>query len=515
MPGTTPSDDNLVGETVGAYRIEQEIGMGRWGKLYRAVQSSVQRTVALKVLSAEMAALPGKTDHFREEMRTEARVVHPGIAAIYEAGYADGIHYCAMELMDGPPLEQFLRKGDGVDEHHLLRTIISVARVLDFFWDRKVPHQPPEASNILVGKDGLVKMINVGAIHAPHSAKPEDDILALALAVAHIANEIGDVSRPVAELVERMLAAEGRKPFTSPAELADTAETLDRQLFPPPPPPQPAVEKMQPKKTKPMVIAAAIGAVLLLVGLTAFYEFHKAVREAGPPPLPRPADFGTMVEVPAGQFIYQDGRRYLPTCYIDKYEVTIGDYKKFLDAIAAGVEIKEHPFAGTGKDHRPANWDLMLEAIQNGIPFNDGQLTWDTPVFGIDWFDAYAYAGWRGKRLPTEEEWEKAARGTDGRVFPWGNDNDASKANSAATPKQTKWSVVYAFPQDKSPYDVIGMAGNVSEWTASTTHDTAVIRGGSWGDNDVSVTHRVIDHKREYRSDTLGFRCAADTQIKP
>ena len=520
MPESTPPRASLVGQTVGAYLIGPEIGRSRWGTVYRAVQSSVQRIVAVRVLSEELAAMPGKADHFREEMRIEAQMSHPHLVAIYEAGYASGVHFCATELMDGPPLSKFLRKDDGgVDEDHMLQTIAGVAQAMDFLWTHNISHRPPEESNILTDRDGTVKLINTGSISAAHSARPEDDMMTLALVVGHLANEIGVVSRPVAELVERMLGAEGRKPFASLAELAETAEALDNQLFPPPPPPQPAVAKIEPKKTKPAVIIAGVGIVLLIVGLTTLYEFRKANRAEGEQQIPRPADFGMMVQIPAGEFSYQDGTVSLPGFYIDKYEVTIGDYKKFLDAIAAGAEIKEHPFAGGKKDHRPANWDEMLRAIQNhavlGIGDHEGWLTWDSPVFGIDWFDAYAYADWRGKRLPTEQEWEKAARGADGRMYPWGNQFEAAKCDDASAPARTEWSVVYAYPQDQSPYGVIGAEGGVSEWTATTTHDAAVIRGGSWADKNVPITRRIVDRSREYRSDTIGFRCASDREVKP
>ncbi len=246
-----------------------------------------------------------------------------------------------------------------------------------------------------------------------------------------------------------------------------------------------------------------------------------------------------MVRIPAGEFIFQDGQKIaLPTFYIDKHEVTIREYKKFLDAIAKGYRPERCPFEPKNKYYTPANWPLMLQAIRQDVLFNNSQLSWDSPVFGVDWFDAYQYAGWRGKRLPTEQAWEKAARGTDGRQYPWGNDFDPAKCRSAAADVNMKWAEVFAYPDDKSPYEVIGMTGNVSEWTASAPGPTPVvpektakqkkaatpapprsvpvIRGGSWYDADPRVTRRQEDPRLgETRTETIGFRCASDSEVKP
>src|SRR5206468_6559222 len=113
------------------------------------------------------------------------------LVAVYEAGYAAGMHFCAMELMDGPPLAEFLRRGDAVDEHHLLQTIVGVTRGLEFLWQRKILHQPPEAKNILTNDTGAVKLINVEPDEAPPTQTQTEDILALGVALAHLANEIG------------------------------------------------------------------------------------------------------------------------------------------------------------------------------------------------------------------------------------------------------------------------------------------------------------------------------------
>ncbi|MEI6084543.1 MAG: SUMF1/EgtB/PvdO family nonheme iron enzyme [Verrucomicrobiota bacterium] len=500
--------ENLIGQTLGTYQIEAEIGTSRWGAVYRASQSSMNRTVALKTVSPEMAALPGRTQHFLAEMQAAAQISHSNIVTIYEAGCVAGINYCAMEYVNGPALMDFLRRGQAVDEQHLLQTIASVSRALDFLWQKQIPHQPLEAKNILVDARGTVKLINVLPLDNMPVDAAKEDMLTVGLIIANLANEISPVTARVGELVERMVGAAGRKPFTTLTELAQAATDLERELFSS----ATAATRAAPAKK---LSKLGLGLALLIGGLSAtglIWVWQHNKNNIVPTAVTRPADFGTMVQIPAGEFFYQAGpKKNLKEFYIDRYEVTFGDYQQFLAALAAGAKVKEDLFAPRQKNHTPDNWDQMIAAIQRQQPLlvdkREYWLTWDSPVVGVDWFDAFAYASWKGKRLPTEEEWEKAARGTDTRRYPWGN--------TALTTPPTKHTEVYALPEDKSPTGVCGMGGSVSEWTGtSPTRSTAVIRGGSRRDPPTPVTNRRADAIRETRSDTIGFRCAADKEVK-
>jgi len=261
--------DPLIGRTLRTYRIQEQIGVSRWGKVYRAFQSSISRTAAVRVLLPESAAQPGKVEQFLEESSAEARLIHPHLVLIYEAGPAEGTYFCAMEYMDGPPLPEFLRNGDEVDEHRLLQTIIGVARALDFLWHRQVPHQPPLDKNVLTATDGMVKLINVAPVDAPPSQSPQEDLVKLGVMVATLANNIAPVSKRVSEFVERMLGAEGREPFTSLAAVADAAEALDRKLFSAAEP----AEIARSKRISPLIVIGL--GLLLLVVIAAAVWLHR------------------------------------------------------------------------------------------------------------------------------------------------------------------------------------------------------------------------------------------------
>lgn len=192
----------------------------------------------------------------------------------------------------------------------------------------------------------------------------------------------------------------------------------------------------------------------------------------------------------------------LPGFYIDKYEVTNKDYKLFV--------------AATGRESPPVWEEDVYEPERERHPIN-----------AVSWFDANEYCIWAGKRLPTEEEWEKAARGPVGNRYPWGDEFDKNKANLS----EGDVVPVGSMPEDKSYYGVHDMGGNLTEWTSSwykpypgSTLQSRyygeiykVVRGGAGsleGHYNLGAIYARSSFREYYPSSgkgiDVGFRCAKD-----
>jgi formylglycine-generating enzyme required for sulfatase activity len=220
-----------------------------------------------------------------------------------------------------------------------------------------------------------------------------------------------------------------------------------------------------------------------------------------------------MVRVPAGAFLYGDDKRevILPEFWIDRTPVTNKEFARFVQATGYRTTAEETGMgcalhSGKWTDTWGANWR------HPGGPGSNIEDKADHPVVQVSWGDAAAYAKWAGKRLPTEQEWEKAARGSDGRAYPWGNQAPARELcnfnrNENGTTPVGKYS-----PRGDSPYGCVDMAGNVWEWTASdwVADGGKVLRGGGWSHPAENVRSTLPSpHHPDDRYDTDGFRCVS------
>ena len=255
-------------------------------------------------------------------------------------------------------------------------------------------------------------------------------------------------------------------------------------------------------------------------------------------------DVKEMVLVPAGEFLMGTSqeqladlkRRYgwdhewmrretpqrrvhVEDFYIDKYLVTNAEYKRFVEATG---HVTEAEIEGWGWV-----WEESLKKVEGADwrhtdgPEGTIKDRMDHPVVVVSWNDAAAYADWAGKRLPTEAEWEKAARGTQGWLWPWGNEWDGRKANTIEAGPHTV-TPVGSYPAGASPYGCLDMAGNVWEWMADwlkaypasdyLDNDLGerykVLRGGSWnGYGDVTRCAFRVRFDPSNRGNDIGFRC--------
>lgn len=223
-----------------------------------------------------------------------------------------------------------------------------------------------------------------------------------------------------------------------------------------------------------------------------------------------------MVEIPAGPFIRgttnggfdeQPQRTiYLDAFSIDRYEVTNFQYQQFVTA------------TGHRKSGPPSRYAKSIGRMR-GV---------NQPVVYVSWDDATEYCRWKGKRLPSEAEWEKAMRGIDGRLWPWGNQEKPNGANWARVQDGHEVTApVGTFQTDRSPFGVMDGAGNVMEWVSDWYGETyykdsqernppspefgtyRVLRGGGYTTTggDIRVTSRS-KMMPDFRDETIGFRCA-------
>ena len=221
-----------------------------------------------------------------------------------------------------------------------------------------------------------------------------------------------------------------------------------------------------------------------------------------------------MVYVPPGQFIMGKGGNIRIASlkegfFIDKYPVTNTRFCAFLNERGNQREGGKEwiDLEGSYVDERcRIRKDGDSFAVESGFE--------DHPVIYVSWYGVSAYAQWAGKRLPAEDEWEKAARGINGRVYPWGNEFDEEKCNTDKS-KIGHATPVKKYQEGRSPYGCLNIAGNVWEWTDSWYDEKKekVLRGGSWdSDRDGSRSDsRCADRFRNYpllRNDITGFRCA-------
>lgn len=489
------------------YVILKSLGAGGMGAVYSARDELVGESVALKFMKPRLLRTQRGQRLFIKEAQLARRLRHEHIVAVHDVGRTpEGILYLSMEHIDGRPLRALLRENRVARRHLPVRlTVRLTEQVLAALEHahRFVVHRDIKPENVMLLPGEFVKVLDFGlavavgveeegesgrrptkmAGTAPYAA-PEQKLLwdvdfrADLYAVGLLLYELLTLRTPMDPYVPLGEAREDAAP--SLVRVVEKALQEDREL------------RWQ--------SAGDFRAALL----EAFeVSYMRPMQTANSVPV-QVASTAEMVYMEGGQFLMGNDAmpREAPQSevevepfYIDRYPVTVKEYRRFLEQTGHGA---------------PRFW--------GGAAYQGD----DQPVVGVSWHDAQAYAQWAGKCLPTEAQWEFAARGKANRKYPWGNlEPDSTRANYGDHLNMP--SIVGMHEDGVTPDGLHDMAGNVYEWTSDwyvpyghapgasenvPESPRRVARGGSWhsGPNALRCSHRkgVFPEAQE---PTIGLRC--------
>lgn len=471
---------------LGKYEIIEEIGRGGFATVYKARDTKLDRIVALKVLAPHLTFEPTFVKRFHREARAVARLRHPHIVVVHDIGEEAGQVYMAMECLPGCTLAQKVQEVGALPLTQVVTIVSQVAEALDYAHNRGLLHRDLKPSNIMVEetKHGMlqVTLMDFGLVKVLEGSRYIRSTASITGTPEYMSPEQAEgleLDRRSDMYALGLVAYElctGRAPFTAPSPLAvlrfqvEKSPPLPRQLNPEL---LPEIERVLLKALAKSPEARYQRAGDLASALKAALAINAMMWEK---------DHKEMIRIPAGEFVYGDAKetRELPEFWIDKTPVTNTEFARFVKATDYRTTAEDQ---GYGWVYQRNDWNRVEGAdwrYPEGPETNiDDRM--DHPVVQVSWFDAVEYAKWAGKRLPTEEEWEKAARGTQGQSYPWGEQVPTSELCNYGENEEGTTPVGRYSPQCDSFYGCVDMAGNVWEWTASD-HEKGgkVLRGGSW-----------------------------------
>ena len=495
-------------KAIGDYELTRFIKSDDETETHIAIQRSINRKVSLTLLKQNLSNSTNSINRFRESVRAKASVSNPNIVAVYEGHEDQGKIFYTSELLSGQNIETAISYGLKFSNHqivHLLKIIIETQLYLKV---NQISHTPLELSDIYINTDGTVRIANT-AIRKNNEIFPEKN------SISYLSNNISKLidensNSRILPLLTDFKNSDQFSTWERFSEAIQNYEELQSSIT--------NINFDEPKlKNRPLIFGLTIS--ILVIFLIFIYYFRKQDLQN----ITTYKNFDEMIRVDGGEFIYQKSEiKTLPTFWIDKYETTISQYKDFLDATEVqNINYYDHPQQPKVKtNHKPKYWDQYYNAATLGKKFMGHPITTNSPVIFVDWWDAFAYAKWKGRRLPTEEEWEKSGRGKNGNIYPWGSKINAN-FEKLRTENYSKWQSVSSIVEDTTKDGITGLLSNVTEWTMSVEQDPEIIgkflpvlRGGNSKSNLKKVTELTNRHalkNRNHRSSSIGFRTLSET----
>ena len=525
---------------IGKYELLEFLG-GGMSHVYRARDTVIERPVVVKILTEDASADPDSKARFLHEAKIAGGIQHENIVSVFDYGDHAGRPYIVMEYLEGEDLRNAIRDSHTGNLANRLRIATDIASALDYIHERGIIHRDIKPENVHIATNGKVKLMDFGiaktanlsltrtgmAMGTPYYMAPEQvagrattpliDIYAFGMLFFELLTgargvqgetmeqlfyqimnvpldpatlENAGVPPSIRDLVLRCTAKPAEQRPQSMREVIDvlrratprTASVTTRTLAQPSAPPAPAPAK--PHAGRPIVLAMLAIIGVIVTGIAIYLWMHRVEAVPG------------MIYYPGGAFPFGPDQKpvNLGPFYIDETEVSNADYAEFCRA--------------TGCPAPTAAPDL--------------------PVTGITIDQARAYAKWKGRRLPTAEEWERASRGVNALRYPWGNEDDSTKANLLDNPTLQKHALMPVHSFMKTPeYQLAGNAWELID-TPVTPSDAAVarfatlltppptkaerwfqIRGGSYNTPlPAAVTYEYSPIPERFSAPDIGFRTA-------
>ncbi len=538
---------------IGKYELEKFLG-GGMSHVYKARDTVIGRTVAVKILTEQGCADPEAKARFLQEARMAGNIQHDNIIQIFDFGEEEGRPFMVMEFLVGQDLRDAIKAEATGGFPDKLRIAVQVARALEYVHSKKIIHRDIKPENVHLDASGKAKLMDFGiakaeglsmtkagfALGTPYYMAPEQvlgeqvgepaDVYAFGIMLFEMFTGAKPITGETVErlfyqilnepvniepmrqagcpesLIQLVSRATAKKKEDRPQNFTQVCaelETILRQTQP-----QtaavPVIDPEPPSGSKgKLVVLAVVTTIAVVVAGLLYLKSNKAA-PALPPILN--TETGQMVLVPGGPFLRgnENKQEIVPAFYLDRTEVTNELYEKFAAAT-----------------NRPLPPKFPHDAPQH-------------PVVNVTISDANAFAKWAGKRLPTAIEWEKAARGTEGKNWPWGGADNPEYANVSDNPKITerKPLPVHTMANGASPYNVVHMAGNVLEYVSdditpsleAVDHFAKImnpppalnepwysVKGGSFGRPlQAALPWEWSSVPARFSGPDIGFRCAKD-----
>ncbi len=495
MSGSDKDQIRPAPRQLGDYLLLEQVSEDEETRTYHARQITVDRTVILVRIKATEEPTRATAETFLADVRAKAAIEHAGIGSVYEALHEEGELYWTRELLPGTTFAHISEESRAFAPFAIAGFLRQVGRAMAYLWEQEVLTLPLEPRHLVLSEHEVVRIANLAMAGRPEpKTSSQDHFMVGELFLGLMQAGLPGATRMTRLLGMMMGQEEGME--VSWMQVANTARKLEQDLAAE----AQLAQALQAKTLRRarmrlagMIVAGVFLLGVLVVGGVFLFKGRK---------VPEARDLSAMIEIPGGTYLDHGGKEVeLERFWIDAHEVTVAEYAEFLDALDGLEESMrsayDHESQPASKlDHLPDDWSSVLSAARAGRIHGGLDLDLNCPVTRVDWWDAQAYASWKGGRMPTQEEWLAAAL-------------EGKEAISASG-----WGPVDQSSGDVSPRKIHGLAGNVAEWTENPERNPAfpmnarspVACGGTFLAPGGGVHARIWLDTRGIRRSDLGFR---------